>query len=148
MNNKNEKIKNKLLKHILINGKKPISEKILTKSFKSIQKHQNKPHSEIFKLAIINSTPMFRIIKLKNKRRKKKSVKEIPAFLSTYAYRTSWGLKYLVNNATSKTDNIFFNKLKHEILFNAIDESSTITFKNELQNKTLKERKYFKHYRW
>ena len=147
MNNK-EKIKKKLLKHILKNGKKPISEKILTKSFKSIQKQQNKSHSEIFKLAIINSTPMFRIIQLKNKRRKKKSVKEIPAFLSTYKYRTSWGLKYLTKISTSKTDNIFSNQLKQEILYSAKDESSVITFKNELQNKTLKGRKYFRHYRW
>lgn len=147
MSNK-EKVKKKLLKHILKNGKKLVSEKILTKSFKCIQKNQNKSHSEILKLAVINSTPMFRVIKLKNKRRKKKSVKEIPAFLSTYAYRTSWGLKYLTNFATSKTDNIFFNKLKHEILSSAKNESFTITFKNELQNKTLKVRKYFKHYRW
>ena len=80
MNNKNEKIKKKLLKHILINGKKPISEKILTKSFKSIQKHQNKSHSEIFKLAITNSSPMFRIIKLKNKRKKKNLLKKFQHF--------------------------------------------------------------------
>lgn len=148
MNNKNKKLKKKLLKHILINGKKLISEKILTKSLKSIQKHQNKSHSKIFKLAIINSTPIFRIIKLKNKRKRKKSIKEIPSFLSTYLYRTSWSLKHLVNTATSKTGNVFFNKLNHEILSSAKDESSTITFKNELLNKTLKERKYFKHYRW
>ena len=147
MNNQ-EKIKKKLYKHILKNGKKPISEKIITKSFKSIQKFQTKSHSEILKLAIINTTPIFRVIKLKNKRRKKKSVREIPAFLSTYKYRTSWGVKYLTKISTSKTTNIFPNQLKNEILLSAKNESSAITFKNELQNKTLKGRKYFRHYRW
>ena len=143
-----EKIKKKLLKHILKNGKKPISEKIFTKSVKSIQKSQNKSHSEILRLSILNSTPMFRIIKLKNKRRKKKSIKEIPAFLSTYTYRSSWGLKYLTKASTLKTENIFSNQLKQEILSTAKNESSSITLKNELQNKALEKKKYFRHYRW
>lgn len=147
MNNK-EKLKKKLLKHILKNGKKPVSEKILTKSFKSIQKFQKKSHKEILRLAVINSTPMFRVIKLRNKRRKKKSIKEIPAFLSTYTYRTSWGLKYLAKASTSKTDNIFSNQLKHEILSSARRESNTVMLKNELQYKALEKKKYFKHYRW
>ena len=147
MNNQ-EKIKKKLLKHILKNGKKLVSEKILTKSLKSIQKSQKKPHNEIVKLAVINSTPMFRVIKLKNKRRKKKSTKEIPAFLSTYLYRTSWSLKYLSKTLSSKIDTGFSNKLKHEILSSAKHESSTITLKNELQTKAFEKKKYFRHYRW
>ena len=144
----NEKLKKKLLKHILKNGKKPLSEKILTKSIKSIQKSETKPHIDILKLAIITSTPMFRVIKLKNKRRKKKSIKEIPAFLSTYSYRSSWSLKYLTKSSHFKTNNIFSNQLKHEILSTAKNESSSITFKNELQNKALEKKKYFRHYRW
>jgi len=91
---------------------------------------------------------MFRVIKLKNKRRKKKSIKEIPAFLSTYLYRTSWSLKYLSKTLSSKIDNGFSNKLKHEILSSAKHESSTITLKNELQNKAFEKKKYFRHYRW
>jgi len=147
MINKN-KLKNKLLNHILDKGKKRISEKILLKNFKSIQKSQKKSHNEIVKLAIVNLTPMFRIIKLKNKRGRNKSVTEIPAFLSNYTYRTSWGLKHLVNNSTSKTTYNFFNKLKSEIINNTMHEGSAITFKNELQNKALHKKKYFRHYRW
>jgi small subunit ribosomal protein S7 len=147
MDNK-EKLKKKFLKHILKNGKKSISEKILNKSFKFLQKSQKKSHGEILRLAILNSTPIFRIIKLKNKRRKKKSIKEIPAFLSTYKYRTSWGLKYLINTSNSKTNNTFSNQLNHSILESAKHTSNTITFKNELQNKALEKKKYFRHYRW
>lgn len=148
MDNK-EKLKKKFLKHILKNGKKSISEKILNKSFKSLQKSQKKSHGEILRLAILNSTPIFRIIKLKNKRRKKKSIKEIPAFLSTYKYRTSWGLKYLINTSNLKTNNtIFSDQLNRSILESAKHTSSTITFKNELQSKALEKKKYFRHYRW
>lgn len=143
---KEQKSKKKLLNHILQNGKKQISEKILTKSFKSIQKSQKKSHTEIVKLAILNSTPMFRILKLKNKRRKKNSVKEIPAFLSNYTYRTSWSLKYLVK--TSKLNNGISNQLTHEIMSSIIHEGNAVTFKDELQNKTLPKKKYFRHYRW
>ena len=145
---KKQKLKKKLLNHILESGRKQISEKILTKSFKSIQKSQKKSHGEIVRLAILNSTPMFRVIQLKNKRRKKKSVKEIPAFLSNYAYRTSWGLKYLIKTSTLKTSNVFSNQLKHEILSNAASEGTAVTFKNELQSKALPKKKYFRHYRW
>jgi len=143
-----KKLKKKLLSHILKNGRKQISEKILTKSFKSIQKSQKKSHTEIVKLAILNSTPMFRVIKLRNKRRKKKSIKEIPAFLSNYTYRTSWGLKYLIKTSTSKTSGVFSDQLKHEILLNATSEGNAVAFKNELQKKALPKKKYFKHYRW
>ena len=137
-----------MLNHILKSGKKQISEKILTKSFKSIQKSQKKSYNEIIRLAILNSTPMFRVIKLKNKRRKKKSIKEIPAFLSNYTYRTSWGLKYLIKTSTLKTSNVFYNQLKHEILSNALSDGNAVTLKNELQNKALPKKKYFRHYRW
>ena len=145
---KKQKLKKKLLNHILKSGKKQISEKILTKSFKSIQKSQKKSYNEIIRLAILNSTPMFRVIKLKNKRRKKKSIKEIPAFLSNYTYRTSWGLKYLIKTSTLKTSNVFYNQLKHEILSNALSDGNAVTLKNELQNKALPKKKYFRHYRW
>ena len=141
-------IKKKLLNHILKSGKKQISEKILTKSFKSIQKYKKKPHYQILKLAIINTTPMFRLIKLKKKNRKKKSIKEIPAFLSNYIYRTSCSLKYLIKISALRTDNIFFNKLKQEILSSAAHKSNTVMFKNELQNRILLKKKYFRHYRW
>ena len=145
---KKQKLKKKLLNHILQDGRKQISEKILVKSFKSIQKSQKKSHTEIVKLAILNSTPMFRVIRLKNKRRKKSSVKEIPAFLSNYTYRTSWGLKYLVKTSTSKASSGMSNQLKHEIMSNVIHEGSAVIFKNELQNKALPKKKYFRHYRW
>jgi ribosomal protein S7 len=137
-------LKKKITNHIFKNGKKQISEKILKNSFKSIQKIQKKSHKEILKQTIVNTIPTFRIIKLK----KRKSILEIPAFLSSYEYRTSWGLKYLVKTLTSKTKNPFHKELKKEMLSNNINTNEAIKFKDELQKTALKKKKYFKYYRW
>jgi len=66
-------IKNKLINHIMVNGNKKTSEKILLKSFKNLQKDSQKQSKKIFQLAIINSTPIFKlhIHKIKKKRKKK-----------------------------------------------------------------------------
>lgn len=137
-------LKRKTINHILKNGKKQISEKILKSSVKSVQKFQKKSHNEILKLAIFNSMPTFRIIKLK----RRKSLLEIPAYLSSYKYRASWGLKYLTKTLTSSSNHIFYKQLKNEILSNASSTTETAKPKDEIQKNVLKKKKYFKHYRW
>ncbi len=138
------KLKRKTVNHILKSGKKQVSEKILKKSLKSVQKVQKKSHNKILKLAICNSMPTFRIIKLK----RRKSLLEIPAYISSYEYRTSWGLKYLTKALTSNSNNIFYKQLKNEILSNASSTIETAKPKDEVQKNVLKKKKYFKHYRW
>lgn len=148
---KEHKLKKKILNHTLKDGQKKTSEKILIKTFKSLQKSQKKSHTEIVKLSIINATPTYRIIKLKNnRRRKKKFIKEIPAFLSTYKFRSSWALKYLIKTSQlhKKTSNIFHDQLKDETLLSAKQEGNTVKFKIETQKQALKQKKYFRHYRW
>lgn len=141
--NKN-KIKKKKINHILKSGKKQVSEKILKNSLKSLQKDQKKPHNEIFKQAILNSIPTFRVIKLK----RKKSKLEIPAFLSSYKFRTSWGLKYLVKASSLDISNVFYKQLEKKILSTAKSVGEAIKFKEEIQKNVLQKKKYFKYYRW
>ena len=136
------KLKKKLINHTFKNGKKHISEKILRKSFKCIQKTQKKSHNDLIKQSILNVTPTFRIIQLK----RRKSKLEIPAFLSSYTYRTSWALKYLIK--MSKTNNVFYKQLEKEILLSAKSNGEIIKLKEELHKNTLQKKKYFKFYRW
>jgi ribosomal protein S7 len=138
------KLKRKTINHILKSGKKQVSEKILKNSVKLVQKSQKKSHNEILKLAIFSSMPTFRIIKLK----RRKSLLEIPAYLSSYKYRASWGLKYLAKTLTSNPDYIFYKQFKNEILSNANSITETAKPKDEIQKNVLKKKKYFKHYRW
>jgi ribosomal protein S7 len=132
------------INHILKNGKKQISEGILKKMLKSIQKSQKKSYNEILKLAIFNSIPTFKIIKLK----RRKSLLEIPTYLSTYNYRASWGIKYITESSNS--NNIpYKQQLKNRILLNASSTIQTVTKpKDDIQKNVLKKKKYFKHYRW
>lgn len=139
---KNNKLKKKIINHTLKNGKKQLSEKILRKSFKCLQKTQKKSHNDLIKQSILNVTPTFRIIKLK----RRKSKLEIPAFLSSYTYRTSWALKYLIK--MSRTNNIFYQQLEQEILSSAKSNGETIKSKEEFHRNTLQKKKYFKFYRW
>ena len=69
-------IKNKIINHLIINGKKETSEKILKESVKKIQKESKKQLKKIMQLAIINSTPIFKVHKISNKKQKKKKKKK------------------------------------------------------------------------
>lgn len=146
--NKKE-LKKKLFNHITRNGKKHKSEKTIIKSFKLTQKTQKKNHNKVIRLSISNTIPTFRIVKLTNKKRRKKSVKKIPALLSNYESRTSWGLKYLIKNTTPLTkQGAFFTKLENELVLAATSESSAVKLKNSLQDEALQEKKSFRFYRW
>lgn len=141
--------KNKLLNHLIRSGKKQIIEKTITKSFKQIQKDQKKNCKNIIKLAVLNSIPAFKVVKLENKKGRKTSVKEIPTFVSNYNFRVSWGLKYLVESLESVPQNKLYTKLKNEFLLAAKAESKTLkTLKETSQIRALKEKKYFKYFRW
>lgn len=144
---KNEKIKHKFINHIMKNGNKKTCENVLLKSIKTIQKSCDKSHKTILKLALINSTSTFRVIKLKRKRRKKKvSSKEIPKFLLSDYKRISWSLKF-ITQATKKTSNKkFYNNLKQEIITNSRD-SENLT-KIELHKQAVTQKRLFSYFRW
>ena len=86
-------LKNKIIKHLTINGKKGTSEKIFNKSLKNIQKETNKQLKKIINIAIINATPIFKLHKISNKKRRKRKLKEIPAFISKKKFRLTLAIK-------------------------------------------------------
>jgi ribosomal protein S7 len=146
--NKKE-LRKKLLNHLTKYGKKHKSEKTVIKSFKLVQKRQKKNHNKTIKFSILNTIPVFKIVKLTNKKRRKKSIKKIPILLSNYESRTSWGLKYLIKNATPQTkQSAFFTKLENEFLLAATSNSNAVKIKDSLQNEALQEKKSFRFYRW
>ena len=86
-------IKQKLVNHITLNGKKHTGEKNLLKSIKNIQKALKKRSQEILKTGLIQTSPIFKVHKFTKKKRKKKSIREVPAFLKSVALRTSLAKK-------------------------------------------------------
>lgn len=144
-------LRRKLINNITKNGNKHMSEKALNKSLKATQKSEKKNHSKITKLSIVKTVPTFRIIKLTDKKRRKKSIREIPSLVSSYKSRISLGLKYLIATATTGVhtkQSAFFHKFNNELLSGAYSENSAIATKNNSQIKALNEKKYFRFYRW
>ena len=146
----NTEIKNKLLNILTVSGKKEIGEKILVKSIKKIQKTSIKSSKKIYQLALIYSTPIFKLHKIKNKKRKKKALKfkEIPGFIHNKKARTALAIKYILSNTSKQNSINFYSKLNMEILDCAKNKSHTIDTKNNLQKDILSKKRYFLYYRW
>ena len=135
--------------HITKNGQKHKIEKIIIKSLKQTQKQQQKNTKNIIKISIMRISPAFRLIKLTNKRRRKKSIKQIPAFLSNNKFRSSWGLKNLIKKSTNEISNTTLDKeLSNKFLLTAELKNKNIELKTNQQDEASKEKKYFRHYRW
>ena len=150
MQKKRTEIKTKFISHLMKNGKKKTSEKILLKSFKKLQKHSSKKSEKLLKLALIYSTPTFKLHKITNKKLKKRNKKprEIPAFISNQKSRISLAIKLILKNIKKKEKLKFYEKLEKEILLNTKNKSSGIQIKNELQKNVLAKKHYFLYYRW
>ena len=141
-------LKKTFVNNMVIDGKKLKSERNFNRNLKEIQKTVMKSHELLFKIAILNSTPIFRIIELKKKSRKKKNqTKEVPAFLSYDSFRTSWAIKYLIGSKKKKTKNFYYNSLKNKILFNAQNLGLSIEFKKQTQKQALEKQALFRYYK-
>ena len=143
-----KKIKIKIINHLLKNGKKKTCESILLKSFKNIQKNSLKSHKKVIKIAIINSASIFRIVKLKQKNRKKKSVKEIPSFILTNFERISWALKVILTYSKKQNANHFYKKLKQEIIINSKNKGNATDKKTDLHKQILPKKRLLLYFRW
>ena len=143
-----KKIKSKLINHLLKNGNKETCENILLKSLKNIQKNSFKSYKKIIKTAIINSASIFRITKLKQKKRKKKSVKEIPTYIFNNFERISWSLKSILTYSKKQNENNFYNKLKKEILINSKNKGNSVDKKIDQHKQILTKKRLFLYFRW
>lgn len=150
MRKKSLDIRNKLINNITLNGHKKTSEKILLKSLKELQKFSKKQSKELVKLALVQSTPIFKLHRISNKKLKKKKrrVREIPAFMSKIAARTSLAIKFILTSVEKKKLNNFYFKLKENLLVTAQAKGNAIKLKNELQKQSIQRRQLFKYYRW
>jgi ribosomal protein S7 len=145
------KIKTKFANHLMLDGGKKISEKIILKSFKNLQKISKKQINNVMKLSLLYATPIFKLHKISNKKVKKnkKKIRVIPAFIPKIITRISLGIKYILFNINKKKTNKFlFNKLQEEILIIAQNNGAFLEIKKETQQQTLLNKRYFRYYRW
>ena len=147
--NKIKSLKNKIVNSFMVHGKKKTGEKILLKLVKSLQKNTNKNYKNLIQLAIINSTPTFKLNEQIMKRGKRKSVKSIPSFIPNDTLRINLALKLVRNVSLKNRDNIYFyESLSKEILDSVYFKSQSVDKKNELQKQILLNKRYLSKFRW
>lgn len=133
------------------NGNKKTCETILLKSLKNLQKDCDKPHKTIIKLAIINSTSTFRLIQLKQKKRKikkKKNSKEIPVFISSNSERIVWALKFVIQTIKKNSTIKLHHNFKQEILSNSQNKENSLKIKTDLHKQSITRKRMFLYFRW
>lgn len=147
---KNIAIKNKLINHLMRNGEKKTSEKILLQSLKELQKASLKQTKKLLKTALINTAPVFKLHIIKNKKQKKKNrkIKTIPFFIYNNTSRVSLAIKFILETVTSKKATNFYLKLNEEILLNSKQQGETIKVKTDLQKQVIANKRYFKFFKW
>ena len=147
---KKNKIKNQIINNFMRHGKKNTAEKLLLESQKNILRNSNKQATKITQLAIISSSPIFKLHQIKNKKRKKKNrkIKEIPAFISSNEKRVSAATKLIISAARKNKNKDFGSKLAEEICLSAEQKGFSTEMKNDIQKRALKNSKYFSYYRW
>ena len=146
---KNLEIKNKFINHLIIDGKKNKSEKILSKTIKALQIISKKSSKKLVQLALVSSTPIFKLNTITQKKRKKKKQKPrvIPAFISSKISRISFAIRFIIIIAQKKNQSLLKN-LSTEILISSQNQSNAIERKKETQKQALLNRHLFKYYRW
>jgi len=144
------KLKTKFLNHLLKNGNKKTCEIILLKCFKNLQKSSNKCHKKVFQLALINSTPVFRIIVLKNKkiRKKNRKSKEIPKLITKDFERISWSMKYILNFTKQGFVTSSRVKLGQEIILSAQKKGNAAKKVLNYQKQSILNKRFLLHFRW
>lgn len=143
-------IKNKLINHLIVSGKKNKSEKIVFKSIKALKIVSKKAIKKLLKLALISTIPIFKVNTITQKKRKKKKQKSkiIPTFIVNKISRISFAIKFIVAAAKKKKPQTFLRKFVEEILLTLNSPSNDIKAKEEAQKQVFLNRNLLTRYRW
>mmetsp|Transcript_21796 Transcript_21796/g.40700 ORF Transcript_21796/g.40700 Transcript_21796/m.40700 type:complete len:155 (-) Transcript_21796:353-817(-) len=142
-------LKNQIVNIIMTSGNKRTGEKILLKFAKSFQKSTKKNFQNLVQLAIINSTPVFKLNEQTMKKGKRKSKKIIPSFIVKDSLRIMTTLKFLKEVAhRGKTSKSFYQNLEKEISDASSLRGQSIDQKTKLLNQVLLNKRYLAKFRW
>lgn len=139
-------LKNKIVNHLTSNGKKGVSEKILLKAIKELQKASTKHSRKLFNLSIILSMPIFKVHKMMRKKRKNK-IREIPVIIGSTEARISQSIKFILIALKKKSFKYSHVKLYQEIISITTNDSSAILIKDKIQKNVLLKKHFFYYYR-
>jgi ribosomal protein S7 len=129
MKDKEMKIKDKVLNHLMSNGKKEICEIEVIKLLKFLQKESRKNNVDLIKLGVVNSACTIQLRQVRKKSRK--VLKEFPFVLKRKA-RVASGVRFMTETLNRKSRaNLLLYTEKNPELF----EAKEITQKQALSKK-------------
>jgi ribosomal protein S7 len=142
-------LKNKVLNTLMLSGKKTTCEKVVLKSVKRLQKSTMKKSRNLIQLAVINSTPTFKLNEQAVKKGKRKATKDVPSFILSDSLRIMMSLKFLKEVASKNRGSVdFYQSLAKEVLSSSFYKSQSVYKKNELQKQVLVNKRYLSQFRW
>lgn len=142
-------LKTKIVNIMMISGKKNTGERILLNFAKTLQKSNTKNFKKLVQLAIINSTPAFKLNEQIIKKGKRKAIRSTPSFIMTDALRVMTSLKSIKRAVVkSKNSNQFYETLAHEVLLASNLKGQSVEKKTELQKQILTNKRYLSKFRW
>nr|YP_010133761.1 ribosomal protein S7 [Nitzschia supralitorea]QWM93251.1 ribosomal protein S7 [Nitzschia supralitorea] len=144
----NPGLKNQIVNVFTKNGKKCTGEKILLNVSKSLQKSTKKNFQNLVQLAVINSTPAFKLNEQTMKKGKRKSKKIIPSFIIKDSLRIMRALKSLKIIASKDRTHSFYESFGKEILDSSSFKGQSAEQKSKVLNQILLNKRYLAKFRW
>lgn len=144
-------IKKKIINFLTKKGRKATAEKIFTKTIKTLQQDCVKSTKRLIQLAVSHSLIPFRVLIFKQKKRKKKKIREAPFFIKNYKDQLSFAIKNLIKVVSTKNKNS--SKISHDILKNEIlsatkFSSNSINIKENIQSFLTNKKHLLRYYKW
>ncbi len=138
----NDKIVTKLINHIMVDGKKGVSQKIVYGAFDIIKDKTGKDPLEVFEGAMSNVMPVLEV----KARRIGGATYQVPIEVRADR-RQALGLRWLVGYSRKRGERTMRERLAGEIMDAANNVGSSIK-KKEDTHKMAEANKAFAHYRW
>ena len=138
----NSKIVTKLIKNIMLHGKKTVAQKIVYDAFDIVKEKENKDALEVFETALNNIMPVLEV----KARRVGGATYQVPIEIRAER-RQTLGLRWLVSYARNRHEKTMAEKLAGEII-DAVNQTGGAYKKKEETHRMAEANKAFAHYKW
>ena len=132
----------KFINKVMIDGKKSISERIVYGAMEQLEQRERRPGLEVFEQALRNATPILEV----KPRRVGGATYQVPVEIRPER-RTALAMRWLINAARARSGRSMIEKLTAELLDAAHGQGATIK-RREDTHRMAEANKAFAHYRW
>lgn len=138
----NSELLGRFIPRMMVRGKRSTAERIVYDAFDLIEQRAKRPPLEVFEQAINNAAPTLEV----KPRRVGGATYQVPVEVEPVR-RVSLAMRWLVQNARSRSGRSMAEKLAGELLDTAEGSSNTIKRKEDT-HRMAEANRAFAHYRW